>query len=585
MNHPTPAIVAQSAVRRLPRVALWLLCLAYILPGFVGREPWRNNDMATFGYIAALAQGASDWLQPQLQGLPPESEALLPYWLGALAVRWAPAALSADFAARIPFILLLGMTLATTWYAVYYLARSPRAQPVAFAFGGEARPSDYARAMADGGLLAMIACLGMAQLSHETTPALAQLAFTALSFFSLSALPYRTWIPAAGVSLGLAGLALSGAPAMAVLLGLGGSLVCFLDRHEQQDESEQETPHTEYRSVWWAITILFLTASVAALAWMLDLWRWRIDLPETNWANIRGISRLLLWFTWPVWPLAIWTLWRWRRQLTSGNFGRHLALPLWFVAVALATTLSTNFADRSLLLALPAMATLAAFALPTLSRTVTALVDWFTLLFFTALALAIWVVWFAAQTGVPQQPAANLARLVPGFVPSFTWPTFLPALAASLVWVWLVQWRAGRHRAAIWKSLVLPAGGTALCWLLLMTLGLPAMNYARSYVPLVRSVRQEILAQTPAAASPGCVEFENLNRGQIAAFQYHGQLRLQPATDTPQCAWLLVDASTARPPRPSLNLTPWALRLNVRRRSDNGEDVRLYQRADAHRLY
>ena len=39
----------------------------------------------------------------------------------------------------------LAMTLVATWYGVYYLARSPRAQPVAFAFGGEARRGEQRR--------------------------------------------------------------------------------------------------------------------------------------------------------------------------------------------------------------------------------------------------------------------------------------------------------------------------------------------------------------------------------------------------------------------------------------------------------
>ena len=39
-------------------------------------------------------------------------------------------------------------------------------------------------------------------------------------------------------------------------------------------------------------------------------------------------------------------------------------------------------------------------------------------------------------------------------------------LAGTLAWLWLVRWRTGRHRHALWKSLVLPAGGVALCWLL-----------------------------------------------------------------------------------------------------------------------
>ncbi len=566
--------MAQSAVRRLPRIALWLLCLAYVLPGFIGRAPWRNNDMAAFGYIAELARGHAAWLQPTLQGQPPEIEALLPYWLGAWAIQLAPQAWPADFVARIPFMLLLAMALASTWYAVYYLARSPRAQPVAFAFGGEAKPADYARAMADGGLLAMIACLGMAQLSHETTPALAQLAFTALAFFALAATPYRTGIPAIGVVLGLAGLALSGAPTMAILLGLGGALVCFLDR----EDDNPDAPCDASRNLRWCVALLLITAGVAALVWALGQWRWRMEWPEPTWTNTRNLARLLLWFTWPVWPLAVWTLWRWRRQLTSGSFGRHLALPLWFVAVALVATFSTDAADRSLMLALPAMATLAAFALPTLSRSVSALVDWFTLLFFTIFALIIWVIWVAAQTGVPKQPAANLARLLPGFMPSFEWFPFAVALGASLVWVWLVQWRVGRHRSAIWKSLVLPAGGTALCWLLLMTLGLPAVDFGRSYLPLVRNVDRTIRAQTPGRALPGCVEFDNLTRGQIAAFQFHGHLVLTPAHGTRQCNWLLVDATTARPLPQTVNKSTWALKLGVRRRADNGEAVQLYQR-------
>ena len=574
MNQTTPAIVAQSAVRRLPRAALWLLCLAYLLPGFIGRAPWRNNDMTTFGYIAELARGGTSWLRPTLQGQPPEIEALLPYWLGAWAVQIAPKAWASDFVARIPFMLLLAMALAATWYAVYYLARSPRAQPVAFAFGGEAKPADYARAMADGGLLAMIACLGMAQLSHETTPALAQLAFTAISFFALAAMPYRTWIPAISVVLGLAGLALSGAPTMALMLGLGGTLVCFLDRNAQ----EPGAPCNTSRSLRWSLAVLLVTIAVAALAWTLDQWRWRIDLPETNWSSLRNMARLLLWFTWPVWPLAMWTLWRWRRQLTSGNFGRHLALPLWFVAVALGATLTTDAADRSLMLAIPAMATLAAFALPTLSRSVSALVDWFTLLFFTVFALIIWVVWLAAQTGVPKQPAANLARLLPGFTPSFEWFPFTLAMIASLVWVWLVKWRVGRHRSAIWKSLVLPAGGTALCWLLLMTLGLSATNFGRSYLPLVRNVDRVIRAHSPGRALPSCVEFYNLTRGQIAAFQFHGKLVLKPAQGATRCTWLLVDATTARAPKQGIDKDTWVLKLGLKRSADNGEAIQLYQR-------
>ena len=63
MIRSTPAIVAQGAVRRLPRTALILLCLAYILPGYFGREPWKNADITAFGYMVELASaGPHDWL-------------------------------------------------------------------------------------------------------------------------------------------------------------------------------------------------------------------------------------------------------------------------------------------------------------------------------------------------------------------------------------------------------------------------------------------------------------------------------------------------------------------------------------------
>lgn len=559
VNQPTPAIVAQSAVRRLPRIALLLFCLAYVLPGFIGREPWKNADMTAFGYMAELARGAAPWLNPQLLGQAPEFDALLPYWLGAWAVQAAPAWLAPDFAARIPFVLLLVFTLVATWYGVYYLARSPQAQPVPFAFGGEAQPADYARAMADGGLLALISCLGLAQLAHETTPALAQLAFTALTFYALAAIPYYRWQPLLALAGGLAGLALSGAPSMALLFGLGGALVGLTDRRLEAA--------AVVRARRASAAVLGITLLVCGLAFALDLWRWRVGQPGGVGGDWRNAGRLLLWFTWPAWPLALWTLWRWRRQLSS----RHVALPLWFVLVAVATTLVTPSSDRSLLLGLPALATLAAFALPTLQRSVAALIDWFTLLFFSGCAIIIWVVWIAMQTGVPPKPAANVVRLAPGFEPSFSAMAFLAALAATVAWAWLVKWRAGRHRAAIWKSLVLPAGGAALSWLLLMTLWLPLLDYARSFAPLVRTT-------TRLMDAPGCVEVHGLSRAQVAALQYHGRLVLKPAGASATCPWLIVDADAQQSLSIATDMRQWALRSSVRRPADTNDNILLYKR-------
>lgn len=75
-----------------------------------------------------------------LDGLTPENPGLLQYWLGAWALKLLPAAMPPDLVVRLPFMLLLVLALLCTWRAVFSLARTPGAQPVAFAFGGEASP-------------------------------------------------------------------------------------------------------------------------------------------------------------------------------------------------------------------------------------------------------------------------------------------------------------------------------------------------------------------------------------------------------------------------------------------------------------
>jgi 4-amino-4-deoxy-L-arabinose transferase-like glycosyltransferase len=565
VNQPTPAIVAQGAVKRLPRLALLLFCLAYVLPGFLGRGPWKRDDITTFGYMAELARSGSDWWNPMLGGMPPQVDALLPYWLGAWSMQLAPSWLPSDLAARLPFMALLILALVATWYGTYYLARSPLAQPVAFAFGGEARPTDYARAIADGGVLAFISCLGLAQLAHETTPALTQLCFTALLFYATAALPYRPWTPGLSAGAALFGLALSGAPAMALALGIGSATLYLLGPTTDTVDIRQKKLR--------ASGIALLSLASAGLATVLHLWRWRIDLPQADMAEWQSLGQLFLWFTWPAWPLAVWTLWQWRRQLFSARFtGLHLWLPIWFVAVASAATLTTSAADRSLLLALPALAALAAFALPTLGRSVSALIDWFTLIFFTGCALVIWVVWISLQTGLPAQPAANVARLAPGFAHSFSLVAFLIAISASLVWAWLVKWRVGRHQAAIWKSLVLPAGGAALCWLLLMTLWLPLLDFARSYAPLVRQATA-VMPQTP-----GCVATLGLSRSQIAAFQFHGGLELEGLTTSSTCRWLIADVQSIDQRPDIMQSSNWKLRRTMGHPADRDETLGLFER-------
>ena len=565
MSPTSPAIVSQDGVRRLARSVLMLVCAVYVLAGFVGRDAWRNDDVVAVAHMGEIAYGHSSWLEPTLAGMPTEYPGLLPYWLGAASLKLLAPALSPDMAVRIPFMAMLVLALACTWYGTYYLARTRAAQPVPFAFGGEAQPKDYARALADGGLLALIACLGLAKLGHEATPAVAQLACAALLFLGYCIRPYRQAEGTLAASLGVLGLTLCGAPELAILLGVGGALV---EWRQARATTNDDAPQRDNRGL---LLILACTAVSGFMAHALGLWQslgYPFSLAEVEW---NGYVQMLVWFMWPAWPISAWALWRWRRHLGDWSSNRHLAWPLFCVVSMCLASLRFDNADTTLLLALPPLAALAAFSLVTMNRQVSALMDWFAVLFFSVSGIIIWVVWVAMHTGVPAAPAANVARLLPAYVPRIVWWELVLALVVSGAWAALVHWRSGRHRTAIWKTLVLPAGGATLCWLLLATLWMPLLDFAQSYKSLAVQVRASI-------PKGQCAQTMGLDRHEIAALRWYGQVKLASPWQLESCPWLLIQAvgednKTETP----VDMTQWRLSSVVSHFVVYRDSVLIYQ--------
>lgn len=547
-SRPNPALVARDAATRLPRLALWLFCAAYVLPGLFGRDPWRGADLTAFGQMLAIAEGRAPWLAPALGGVP-TAGALLPNWIGAGFIALTSPWLEPALAARVPFALLLVLTLVAVWYSAFHLARGDAAQPLAFAFGGEATAVDYARAIADGALLAVIATLGLLQLGHETTPELAQLAAIASFQWAWSSAGSGLQAGRLGGMAALPALAACGAPTVAVALGISALIVTWRDKDHIG------------RDLWpW---LLAATALAAVLAWPVHGWAWRIA-PRIDLAQL---GKLGLWFLWPAWALAGWTLWRWRGFWSQ----RHLAVPLSSAAVAIVASIGMGGSDRALMLGLPGIAVLAAFALPTLKRTTAAAIDWFSVFFFTVCALVIWIIYASLHAGIPAQPAANVTRLAIGFEARLSWTELMLAAAATAAWLWLVRWRTRRHRAALWKSLVLPAGGVALCWLLLMTLWLPLLDYARSYRPLMERLSNALPSGT-------CVAAPGASLSLVAALEYHVKRRVDASEGamTGACnAMVLVRRAAVPPPTPA----GWEEVLAARRPTERNEITVLYLRS------
>ena len=550
MNRPTPALVPQRAAARLPRLPLLLLCAAWVLPGVIGRDPWRNADLTAFGVMSAMAEGRTSWVSPALGGVPVDA-APLAHWLGAASILALSPTVDAALAARLPFTLLLALTLALTWYATFHLARTEAAQPLAFAFGGEAGTVDYARALADGALLALLAMLGLLQLGHETTPELVQLFGAALFLWALAAAPFRGAPARVGVIAALAVLATGGGPTMAAGMGALGTLACLRSGYEQA------------RS--FAPWVAGATALAAVLAGLAGTWAWQAGF-EADAEQLLQLLRQWAWFMWPAWPLVLWTLWQWRRQWSH----RHVFVPASVAGVALVANVFMGGSDRALMLGLPALAVLAAFALPTLRRSVSAAIDWFSMCFFSVCALFVWAMYVAIQTGSPARWAANVARLAPGFEATFSALAFSLALAGTLAWLALVRWRTGRHRHALWKSLVIPAGGVALCWLLLMTLWLPLLDYARSPRAVVERVR-------PLVGAADCVATPGFSPVMVAQFETLGRMRVDARRDSAtrgECPVLLVVTRHTEPPTPE----GWTRVGSTRRPTDRAEIFTVFRR-------
>lgn len=515
----TPARLTAPASALLSRRFLLPLALVYIFAGLFFRDPWKSDDVIG---LAAMMTAAYDtghaWLLPQLGQLAHAQNGPLPIWVGALSIvlfsplfeLFLPQPDAAIAAARLPNLFWFGLITYAVWYGSYLLGRRPEAQPLALPFGGEPSARDYGRMIADAALLLTLATAGIMWRLHETSEVPALIASQTLVFLAVARMPSRPFSGALLLGLALAGAFLSrgligGLPILlAVLCCLAPTLPLWPVRR-------------------WALFGLLLGAALIALwwwpaqqaspYWMQSWWHW--NLSSFRWPDsdifTNGILRDLPWFLWPTWPFALMALWRWRMWLRAP----HIWLPLMMLAWPLLTLwfLADPFEPEYSLLAIPS-AVLAAFALPTLRRGVINSLDWFAVMCFSLACATIWLGWVALQTGWPAQISRNIARQTQGFESHVALPALTLAVLGTIAWVLLVRWRLLSKPAALWRGTVVYTGGIVLAWLLLATLWMPALDYARSYRPVSRQLAQAIAQHQQAGE---CVRAYDLGLGQRAS--------------------------------------------------------------------
>ena len=530
----------------LKTVLFVVVCLAWLLPGLVGHDPWKLDEAVAFGAVAEMLR-SGDWLQFRVAGEPLPGAAPLFLWTAAASASALGAILPLHDAARLAAGFYMALTLG-------FLSLASRE------LMGE-------RAVRMSVLL-FIGCLGLLIRAHEMTPDLTGLAGTALALYGL-ALALRR--PAsggalAGVGMGIAFLGDGFLPVAMLLLLLGLLPVAapWRTRGHAIAVAVALACAVPFMAAW----PLLLSGSPGAVSlWIAQAsgWPWSDAFGQGDAVGLVYFVKLLPWYAWPALPLAAWTLWRARRVLAHR---RDLLLPLLaFVAFFLVVAVFGESRDVNAMPLLLPLAILGVAELDSLPRGAASAFDWFGMTTFFLFAAVLWLGWAAAITGEPRFAAEWLQREVPGFTYRFNY--LAVALAALLTLTWLVV--AARSLRSTRRAVVNWAAGITMVWMIVMTLGVPLVDQARSYRGLAAKVVQAL------PRDGGCIARRNVGDAQRALLDYFANLRTIPVEwpAAARCKALLVQAAPLRMPDVG---TDWVETWRGSRPGDRHELFILYRR-------
>lgn len=527
----TPARLASPAASKLPRRILYWVMFAFIFAGLFGRNPWKTEDAAGFASMLTLVRDFSNgfdlsaWLTTHISEIPFYGEGPLNSIIGAISILiFAPFLelflnpLDAQInAARIPNVFYYFLILWGIWYGTYLLARRKEAQPLPLSFGGEPRPKDYGRMLADVAYFFGIATVGIIIRVHETSYFPLLMALHSIAFYGFVRIIDKKPLGVIALSLAFIGsLASFGFIGLFPLLIVSFVLLIL--------------PAYDARTKLHLLIPLIIT-SVAFI-----LWDWYVRQSNPQWLdgwylhNLKMAFELktedtlikirdLSWYLWPSWPFALIAIYKWARWIKEF----HILIPFLFYASNLIVIFF--FSPAYDLYYGPIMfgnVALAAMCIPTLKRNAINILDWFSIMTVSIALLTVWFGWIALQTGWPSKINFNIMRLITGYEITINWIEVFVGVVVCILWIILLNWRLRKQPQGLWRGLIVTAGGLTCVWFLLSLLWLPLINYSRSY-----RIAGEDLAREVAGALPpnACVEPINVGLGQLAVFHIFSNLK------------------------------------------------------------
>ena len=525
-----------------------LLCAAWILPGLIGHDPWKPDEAHTFGVVYEMLRGGS-WVVPSLAGEPFIDKPPLFYLTAAATAKLFSFALPLHDAAR----LATGLWMAIT-----------------FGFIAVAGRALYSIRYGAISALLLLGCFGYVVRAHLMLTDMALLAGFAMTYYGFAAALRR---PAAGgfwIGTGIGVGFLANGLLAPVVLGVTALLLPALVRDWRNRGYAAALGVGVVAAAPWLViwpVLFYLRAPELFQAW---LWaetygRYLSQAPGAR-TGVLYYLGILPWYAFPVWLLALWTLWGAR---ATGYARPAILLPIVGFAVTLAALSASSEARElyALPLLLP-LSLLAAGAPETLRRGAAGAWYWFSAMAFTFFAVVFWFYWSGLELGVPARLHEHLHRIRPGYDPGFRWLPFSFGVLYTLFWLAVLA----SFRKTPMRPVVVWGAGITTMWALMTTLFIGWADNVKSYRSMVVSM------QGALPRKYDCMSSRGLGEAQRAMLHYFGGIitrRDEVAERRRRCQLLLVQG------HPRAEVAPrggWKKIWEGGRPGDKDERYRLYRR-------
>ncbi|SIT40914.1 conserved membrane hypothetical protein [Paraburkholderia ribeironis] len=575
---------ALAAIRPLLwLVALAILC-AWLLPGTLGHDPWKQDETYTFGIVQHMLD-TGDLIVPTNAGQPFVEKPPIYDWVAAGFAWMFGRYLPLHDAARLASALFAGLTL-------YYTARVARRALAA---------SSWFDLRVIGALALFASTLVVVKHVHDMMTDVALMAGAAIGFCGLFELVLvhlrddprlapadarqRRQAIVSGATMFGAGVGVSLlAKGLFVPLVFGATTCAVLVLY----------PACRTRSFAGALGIAALACAPFALIWpicfylrseaLFKVWLWDnnigrffgfsvAELGSENESRL-FVLRTVLSVGFPVVPLALAALagGAWRRWRDP-----RVALPVIFAGTGFAV-LQSSATVRELYI-LPFIAPLALLAMQgveSLPQRLHAGWDIMSRVLFGSAAALAWIIWSIMSS--PAHTHASLHLLGRWLPLDWVLPVRPGLIAAALLmtfgWLWLLP--VFKYTGK-WRGVLSWCAGALLVWGLVSTLLLPWLDYAKSY----RSVFEELGTRMNFEWNDGdCMASTGLGESEAPMLYYYIGIEHRPTTDprTTECTWLIDESrrDNARPPAGD-----WRLFWSGARPGDTNELLRVFERTPA----